>query len=57
MIYLEAGQPRDLPYNVIILFAGGNDIVDYPLTVVPRRQGFFTGAVVFVAQAVSRPHR
>ena len=36
---------------------GGEDVVDYPLSVSPRRQGHFTGAVSFVAQAMSRPHR
>jgi len=36
---------------------GGGDVVDYPLTVLPRRQGTFSGAVAFVAQAVSKPQR
>ena len=36
---------------------GGDDVVDYPLSVAPRRQGSFTGAVVFVARAMGRPHR
>ena len=38
-------------------FLGGHDVVDYPLLIVPKRQGVFTGAVAFVAQAMSRPHR
>ncbi len=36
---------------------GGGDVIDYPLSVLPRRQGVFSGAVAFVAQAISRPHR
>ena len=42
-----------------LLFAilGGHDVVDYPLLIVPKRRGIFTGAVAFVAQAMSRPHR
>ncbi len=36
---------------------GGHDVVDYSLLIVPKRQGIFTGAVAFVAQAMSRPHR
>ena len=36
---------------------GGGDVVDYPLTILPKRQGVFSGAVAFVAQTISRPHR
>lgn len=36
---------------------GGGDVVDYPLTVWPKRQGVFTGAVAFVTKTTSRPHR
>ena len=43
--------------NGINYCLGGDDVVDYPLSVAPRRQGSFTGAVVFVAQAMGRPHR
>ena len=37
----------------------GEDVVDYPLTVLPKQQGEFSGALVFVAcaQAISRSHR
>lgn len=42
---------------LVLPFLGGHDVVDYPLLIVPRRQGIFTGAVAFVAQAMSRPHR
>lgn len=36
---------------------GGGDVVDYPLTILPKKQGTFTGAIAFVAQAISRPYR
>ena len=43
--------------NCVSYCLGGDDVVDYPLSVAPRRQGSFTGAVVFIAQAMGRPHR
>ena len=43
--------------SFLLMHTGGGDIVDYPLTVLPRRQGTFSGAVAFVAQAVDTPHR
>lgn len=35
-----------LDYVVIL---GGKDIVDYPLTILPRNHGSYSGAMVFVA--------
>ena len=43
--------------SFLLMHTGGGDIVDYPLTVLPRRQGTFSGAVAFVAQVVDTPHR
>ena len=37
--------------------AGGNDIIDYPLTVFPKQSGTFSGALVFIAKAYSKPQR
>lgn len=43
--------------TVILLIVGGNDIIDFPLTVLPKQSGVFTGALVFIAKAYSKPQR
>jgi hypothetical protein len=36
---------------------GGNDIVEYPVTVQPKSYGTFTGALMFIAKTASHQYR
>lgn len=41
-----------LQVHVSILYLlGGNDIVDYPLMILPKNHGTFSGALIFVAKS------
>ena len=39
------------------LTIGGGDLVDYPLSIRPKRWGVSSGAVAFVAQTTSKTNR
>ena len=42
---------------MIMLLIGGNDIFDYPLTILPKDHGRFSGTLMFIAKSTKIHNR